>query len=86
MHLNPGFMWHIYLKNHYLIILGMETLQLPQVKSYHFGLKSLRFRVSMLWNNLPFSIKSSETLTEFKNKLNTLGNIHYLRSVSIEMF
>ena len=63
-----------------------NNLQLRHVTSYHFGLNSLRFRVSMLWNNLPFSIKSSETLTEFKNKLNTLGNIHYLRSVSIEMF
>ena len=31
----------------------------------------------MLWNNLPFSVKNSETLTEFKNKLKALGNIHY---------
>ena len=30
MHLNPGFMWYIYLKNHYLIILEMET-----ISNYH---------------------------------------------------
>ena len=31
----------------------------------------------MLWNNLPFSVKNSETLTEFKNKLKNLGNIDW---------
>ena len=53
-----------------------NSLQLSHVKSYRFGINSLRFRGSMLWNNLPFSVKNSETLTDFKNKLKTLENIH----------
>ena len=52
------------------------SLQLSHVKSYRFGIDSLCFRVSMLWNNYPVSVKNSETVTEFKNKLKTLGNIY----------
>ena len=52
-----------------------NSLQLPLAKSYRFEINYLRFRRSILWNNLPFSVKNSETITEFKNKLKILGNI-----------
>ena len=71
IHLNPEFMWSYfsekplpdYLRNG-------NSLQSQHAELYRFGINSLRFRGSRLWNNLPFSVKNSETLTEFKNKLN----------------
>ena len=33
-----------------------NSLQLRHVESYRFGINSLRFRGSRLWNNLPFSV------------------------------
>ena len=77
MHLNLGFMWSYFSEKPlpYNFRNG-NSVQLPHVKSCRFGINSLCFRGSMLWNNLPFSVKISETLTEFKNKLKTLRNIH----------
>ena len=78
MHLNPGFMWSYFSEKPLPCNLRNEnSLQLPHVKSYRFGINSLRFRGTMLWNNLPFSVKNRETLTEFKKKLKTFGNIHF---------
>ena len=77
MHLNPGFMCSYFSEKSLSYNLrNGNSLQLPHVKSYRFGINSLRFTGSMLWNNLPFSVKNSETLTDFKNKLKTLANIH----------
>ena len=77
MDLNPGFMWSYFSEKPLPYNLRNEnSLQLPRAKSHRFGINSLRFRESMLWNNLPFSVKKSETLTKFKNKLKTLRNIH----------
>ena len=57
-----------------------------QIASFWNKLK-IRFRGSILWNNIPFSVKHSEALTEFKNKLYK-ENIRtvLMPSVSIEMF
>ena len=49
---------------------------LPPVKSFRLGLSSVHFRGCILWNNLPSSIKNSQTINEFKVKLKNLGNIH----------
>ena len=49
---------------------------LPPLKSFHLGPNSIHFRESILWNNLPSSIKNSQTINEFKVKLKNLGNIH----------
>ena len=48
---------------------------LPPVKSFRFGPNSIHFRGSILWNNLPSSIKNSQIINEFKVKLKNLGNI-----------
>ena len=40
------------------------------------GLSSTPFRGSILWNNLPSSIKNSQTINELKLKLKSLGSIH----------
>ena len=70
MHLNTGFMWSCFSEKPlpYNLRNG-SSLQLPHVKSYRFGINSLRFRGSMLCNNLPFSVKNSETLTKINQRL-----------------
>ena len=51
-------------------------LVLPKTKSSRFGINSLQFRGSFLWNNLPVSLKNCQSLNEFKRGLKNLGNIH----------
>ena len=50
-----------------------SKLVLSKTKSSRFGINSLKFRGSILWNNLPVSLKS---LNEFKGELKNLGSIH----------
>ena len=77
MHLNPEFMWPYFQRNPmpYNLRNGSK-LVLPPAKSSKHGINSLVFRGSLLWNNLPSSIKSSETINEFKYKLRNLEKIH----------
>ena len=77
MHLNPEFMWSYFNENPipYDLRKGIKVF-LPPVKSFRFGLNSIQFRGSSLWNNLPSSIKNSQTINEFKVKLKNLVNIH----------
>ena len=51
-----------------------SKLILPKTKSSRFGNNSL-FRGSLLWNNLPVSLKNQD-LSEFKQELKNLENIH----------
>ena len=53
-----------------------SKLILPKTKSSRFGINSLRFRGSLLRNNLPVSLKNCQGLNEFKQELKNLGNIH----------
>ena len=78
MHLNPEFMWSYFNENPipYDLRKGIKVF-LPPVKSFRFGLNSIHFRGSILWNNLPSSIKNSQNINEFKTKLKNLGNIYY---------
>ena len=78
MHLNPGFMWSYFNANPILYDLrkGIKAF-LPPFKLFRFGLNSsIHLRGSIQWNNLPSSIKNSQTINEFKVKLKNLGNIH----------
>ena len=43
---------------------------LPPARSSHYGINSVRFQGSLLWNNLPISVKESVSVEEFKQKLN----------------
>ena len=84
MYLNPEFMWSYFNENPIPYDLRKEIkVFLPPVKSFRFGMNSIHFRGSTLWNNLPSSIKNqtislikSQTINEFKVKLKNLGNIH----------
>ena len=77
MHLNPEFMWSYFHENPmpYDLRKGINVFPEP-VQSFRFGLNSIHFRGSILWNNLPSSIKNSQTINEFKIKLNNLGDIY----------
>ena len=83
MHLNSGFMRSYFSEKllPYKLRNG-NSLQLPHVKLYLFEIKSLPFRGSTLWNNLPFSVKKSKTLNEFKNKLKTLIKLKTLTLIN----
>ena len=53
-----------------------SKLVLSKTKSSHFIINSLQFRGSLLWNNLPVSLRNCQCLNEFKLVLKNLGNIH----------
>ena len=77
MHLNPQFMWSYFEEKPmpYNLRDGSK-LVLPKTKSSPFGINSLRFRGSLLWNNLPVSVKNCQSLNVFKLELKDLGNTH----------
>ena len=67
MHLNPQFMWSYFEEKPmpYNLRDGSK-LVLPKTKSSRFGINSLQFRGSFLWNNLPVFFKNCQSLNEFK--------------------
>ena len=87
MQLNPEFMWSYFNENPISYDLRKEiNVFLPPVKSFRFGINSIHFRGSILWNNLPSSIKNIQTINEFKVKLKNLENIHCTCGVSLRRF
>ena len=74
MKLNPEFMWSFFNINHVPYSLRAGTLlALPPANTTRYGINSLRFRGSYLWNSLPSMVKNSSTLLQFKNNLKALG-------------
>ena len=70
-------MWYYFNENPILYDLRKGTkVFLSPVKSFRLGLNYVHFRESILRNNLPSSIKNSQTIKGFKAKLKSLGNIH----------
>ena len=63
-------MWNFFERNHipYNLQRG-DFLLLPLAKSTSYGVNSLAFQGSLLWNNLPLQVKESQTLEEFKNRI-----------------
>ena len=51
------------------------ALKLPSTNSTYYGINSVLFRACLLWNQLPLSIKQSQSLHEFRSKMKTLRNI-----------
>ena len=50
-------------------------LGLPKTHSFYYGTNVVHFRGSLIWNNLPAVVKSSDSLLEFKNKIKNIGDI-----------
>ena len=58
MKTNPDFMWDFYtIKPVPYDLRSGEKLYLPTVNTTRYGLNSLIFRGSLLWNNLPTSLR-----------------------------
>ena len=52
-----------------------HILNLPSARTTYYGTNSILFRVCLVWNNLPLSIKQNQALLEFKTNIKTLRNI-----------
>ena len=68
--LNPNFMWKLFEKKVTKYSLkSIDTLRLKSTNTMKFGLNSIIFRGSILWNSIPNDIKMSSNLSEFKQKV-----------------
>ena len=66
-HINPPYIWDFFVEKDMPYNLRNKVLcTLPQVHTNRYGLNSLSFRGSILWNNLKDEIKRASTLTNFK--------------------
>ena len=75
--LSPELMWSFF-KNKsvpYNLRNGNICILHP-TRSPHYWINSVQFRGSLLWNNLPISVKESVSVKEFKQKLNHVQMIH----------
>ena len=71
--LNPQFMWSFF--THKDIPYNLRKgpiLGLPKTHSFYYGTNAIHFRGSLIWNNLPAVVKSSDSLFELKNKIKSL--------------
>ena len=50
------------------------ALKLPSTNSTYYGINSVLFRACLLWNQVPLTIKQSQSLLEFKSKMKTPRN------------
>ena len=74
--LNPEIMWDSFItKDISYSLRDSSKLIIPQANTFTFGVNSLNFRVSILWNSIPNYIKSSPTLTSFESALKKLNKI-----------
>ena len=74
--ISPEFMWSFFKpkKLSYDLRKG-PILNLPRTQSTYFGTNAIHFRGSLIWNNFPAKVKSSNSVLEFKTKIKSLGNI-----------
>ena len=74
--LNPEFMWSYFTHKDmpYNLRKG-PFLGLPKTHSFYYGTNAVHFRGSLIWNNLPAVVKSSDSLFEFKNEIKNIGDI-----------
>ena len=72
--LNPSFMQTLFkVKSIHYSLRNRNLLWIPAAKSQHFGTQSFLFRGSLLWNSLPDSVKSQNSLETFKRLLKILN-------------
>ena len=71
-HLNPSYIWHIHERKEIQYDLRTKHLcKLQSTKMVKFGMESLSFRGSILWNNRNDEIKELSTVASFKTKIKT---------------
>ena len=70
--LNPEFLYNIFkVKDNKRLVRKQYKLNLetPEWNQVTFGAKSLKVHGSKVWNGLPFHIKTSENLVQFKSSM-----------------
>ena len=69
-HLNPEYMWDFFVKKDVPYNLRTKELcKLPSVISQRYGINSLSFRGSLLWNTLSDDLKLTTSLVKFKKEI-----------------
>ena len=69
-HRNPVFLSEIFQRREIRYNLRIkDTVLLPSTSTVAFGMNSISFRGSILWNNIPDVIKSSVTIASFSQKI-----------------
>ena len=64
---NPSYIWELFVEKYMPYNLCTKVLcRLPQAQTNRYGLTSLSFRGSLLWNTLKDKIKIAGTLTKLK--------------------
>ena len=81
---NPKFMWSYFSsKNLSDNLRKAPSLSLTSAKSTMYGENSVHFKCTFIWNNLPYFVKSSASVCEFKRNLKSLGSINCSCLISI---
>ena len=74
---SPSFLWDMFeIKPSPYDLRSGNRLYLPSARTQTFGLNSLAFRGSLLWNSLPPSLKSIESSKLFKIKLKSWSGVN----------
>ena len=74
--INLEFMWSLFKQKKLFYNLRKgPTLNLPRNQSTYYGTIAVYFWGSLVWNNIPGEIKSSNSVFEFKTKVKNLGKI-----------
>ena len=67
---NPSFLNDLFTEKSTQYNLRMSNLlKLPSTNTQSYGLKSITYRGSMIWNNLSDQLKTSTSIIQFKNAL-----------------
>ena len=67
---NPKFMWDLFqIKTSKYNLRAVNTLKLETPKTNKYGLNSIVFRGSLLWNYIPKELKKFLSLSEYKSKV-----------------
>ena len=56
-------------------LMRSPVLFIPPARSINYGTNSVHFLGSLIWNGLPNIVKSSKSISEFKNTIKKIGNI-----------
>ena len=68
--LNPTFMKEIFIEKHSTYGLrSCHNLLLPQARTTRYGLETVSFLGSRLWQALPNNMKQSDTISSFKRRI-----------------
>ena len=75
--MNLSIVWEFHEKKHVAYGLRKKGLcKLPKANTTYFGLESLSFRGTFLWNTLDDNVKQGPTLARFKNKIRNWAGEH----------